>query len=193
MGAMSAKFKTTLKIIGAVCLVLFAIELLIDPISYVVNAIRIAQIRRELPAAKARWEAQGITSYTLTLRGGSMSCLALDAKLFIEQGQTVRVLTRQKPFDETLPFVIPATAEALRGCGFGEFTAPAMFKSVEQILQTIDPAYEELIVSFDDTSGIVTRYQRNAGYQHGLLSPGVGECCLGYEFSDFQPDARGTQ
>jgi hypothetical protein len=185
---MSIKFKTLLKLIGLVCLALFVIQLLFDPLSYVINVRRIEQIRRELPAAKARWEARRIASYTVTVRGGvPMSCFALDAKLFVEQEKIVHALTRKRPFDETSPFVNPVTSVEWRGCEYQKLTASAMFERVEQLLPTIDPAYEELMVSFDDTWGIVTRYQRNAGYQHGLLSLGVGECCMGYEFSDFQP------
>jgi hypothetical protein len=103
---MSAKSEAILKIIGIVCLVLFAIELLIDPISYVANGIRIEQIRRELPAAKARWKMQGVTNYTVTVSGGiPLRCIALDARLIVEQEQLARVLIRQNPFDHTSPFV----------------------------------------------------------------------------------------
>ncbi len=182
------KLRTIFKLIGLVCLVLFIIQLLFDPLSYFINVRRIEQIRRELPAAKARWAAQELTNYTVTVRGGTpMSCMAMDAKLFIERGELVRVLNRQKPFDDTSPFVNPPTSGEWHYCGYQKLTVPAMFEQVEKDLQVIDPAQEELIVSFDDTLGIVTSYHRNAGYQHGLLSPGVGECCMGYEFRDFQP------
>ncbi len=191
---MSAKSKTKLKIIGVICLVLFAIELLIDPISYVTNVIRIAQIRRELPAAKARWQAQGITNYTVNVRGGvPLKCIALDAALVVEQGQLTRVLIRQNPFDHASPFVNSVDAEAWGGCAYGELLAPAMFERIEQILQTINPATDELIVSFDETSGIVTRFTLNTSYGIGLLRPAIGDCCMGYEFRDFQPMARGAQ
>jgi hypothetical protein len=62
-----------------------------------------------------------------------------------------------------------------------------MFERVEHALQTIDPVKDELIVAFAEDSGIVTRYTLNTGYGIGLLRPAIGDCCLGYEFSDFQP------
>ena len=185
---LTAKSKTLLKILGLTFGVVLLLEILFDPLSFVGNIVKANQVRGDLPTARARWEARGITDYTIEVEGFVPLTCVYAASLTVKQGVLVNVLARSMPFDETAPW-ISVSQEKWDDpqCSYTNLLIPEIFKRVEQDLKEIDPWDAELKVAFDPEYGFITHYELNYGYGHGLLSPAISECCTRYEFRNFQP------
>ena len=166
------------------------IEFLSDTSAWIRNVNGAAEMRAELPAARARWQAQGIESYDIQVKGFVPRGGLLEAVLSVRHNRLAAVAARQNPWDESSPWVpVESQNWDLPFCSYRQLTIPGLFAMVEQDLQTADFSAEALAVSFDPVYGFVTRYDHRWGCRPGVFNPACSECCREYTFSHFRvPD-----
>lgn len=174
---------------AALILVLLILELLFDPLSLMVNVIRINRLRAELPAARVRWQSHGVSDYDIDARASIPPVCWFEATLSVRGGELNAVMAQEglHPLVSTSPKVPIKQASWDGHCPYRQFSVAQTSKTIEQSLDKIDIATEALTVSFDPEFGFVTHHEHRYGYGMGLLSPRVGDCCVEYVFSNFQP------
>lgn len=140
----------------------------------------LAQIRAELPLAKAQWAVQDIASYDVTVTGGVPLACLLEVTLQVRDGNVVAFSERAmvgQPVTQPLPDESP--------CSYQTVLISEMFKRVEERLAQVDLAETYLIVEFDPVYGFV------ADYQTGCTDRQITDCGSHFTFSDFRPVVEG--
>jgi hypothetical protein len=183
-------FKAVLKkvkTISAIISVFLMVELLFDPIALASNLMEQRRIQNDLAHARTLWQTKGLESYTIKVRGQVPAGCIYDAILTVQNGQLVSVQAR-KSFNEKVKFATVKKEQWSRGlCNYSQIGIPQAFSQVNEFLDNLQPFYQRLRIKFDPTYGFITYYQ--FGYNSvGLLTTfSLRNCCVWYEFSDFQP------
>lgn len=139
----------------------------------------LAQIRAELPLARARWASHQISSYDVGVVGGVPLACMLDVTLQVREGEVAAIIEQDVAGQRaTRPF------ESNSVCSFSGLLIPMMFEQVEESLAQIDPAEMYLLVEFDPVYGFVT------DFQIGCRSRQVSDCGSRFTFGDFRPVAE---
>jgi hypothetical protein len=161
---------------GCIVLVVFVVlECAFDPFSLLLNFVRVAKIRADLPAAQARWQSHAIVDYDIDVQILCMPSYHLDLTLAVRDGK----------FDSIL--------EAREDWGIGRFVPEdyvisQMLDQIEYEIDHIDIETYSLHVKFDDHYGYVTEHLSDC-YRMGLFSPGAGmaDCHCQYNVTGFRP------
>ncbi len=175
------------KTISAILSVFLVLELLFDPIALAGNLMEQRRSQNDLAHARTLWEAKGLKSYTIRVRGQVPAGCIYDAILTVQNGELVNVQAR-KSFNEKAKFATVKKQQwGNARCNYTQIGIPQAFSQANEFLENIQPFYQRLRIKFDPTYGFITHYQ--FGYHSiGVLTTfSRHKCCPWYEFSDFQP------
>jgi hypothetical protein len=147
-------------VIGGSLLCLVLLFMLLDPLPILSDLIRTARLRRELPAARDRWEAGNLASYRVSIRGAIPLACLLDGELTVRDGRLAQVLMRENALVTDAPLRAVEPAKWINaGCSFEELTVEAMFERVENNLNRAALFGAPLSVEFDAATGYITEYR----------------------------------
>ncbi len=190
------KTSTSLKLFRIGCALLLisfcvlgSMELLFDPLGWILNIQSTEKLRTEVPAAQDRWQSYGIKNYVVDVQGfASLSCI-MDITLVVRDDQLTEVRARKISLDKSLPKIsVPPSKWDQPFCSYRNLLIPAMFDQVKKDLARIDTASEAVNVSFDPAYGFVQSYRHYPSYRFGLLSPVASpNGNAWYEYSQFRP------
>jgi hypothetical protein len=139
----------------------------------------LAQIRAELPLARARWESHHVNSYDMDVTGSIPLACLFDVTLQVREGELATVIEEDRAGQLTT-----GSFEANALCPFQALLVTAMFQQVEESLVQIDPAEMYLLVEFDPVYGFVT------DFQIGCRNRPVSDCGRRFTFKGFRPVAE---
>jgi hypothetical protein len=166
-------------------------EVLVDPVSRLVNAWTVANLRRELPQARARWESAGLADYQVDVRGAvPLGCLVA-VRLVTRQGRLAEI--QELPLDPGAtpqalwttpvpPESLASATPAPMGCNYPEYTIPQTF---DTLARELDQFGGQIKIIFDPQYGYITHWEENSNYGVGLLNNDWSECCVRFDYSNF--------
>ena len=187
---MTQKKLCTIGIIAFIAL-LIGIQVLYDPISSARHALTVSRVRRELPEARAKWEASGITDYTFDIVGNARSICRPSAIVEVRGGEVVKVET--KDFTQanspavSLPpdkWADPDWGEEAFLCNYYRFTMPEFFDIIDETLISYPKSITQ--AEFDPVYGFLAKFRFGIYIGYGLARPKLNNCCNEYEIQNFQ-------
>jgi hypothetical protein len=190
----SRKFRTLSVLIVAGILIgsLAIVEVLFDPLSWLLQMDTADSIYADLLAAKERWQSQEVTEYTIDVEGFiPLSCM-VNATLTVRDSQLVAVedhgsLLRESADQNGEGIPIEPERWDAPFCSYRDLLVPEMYARVEQDLNRIDWSQDKLEVSFEAKYGYVTGYQYDCCYRQGILNTNCSDCNFWFSFSNFEP------
>lgn len=170
-------------LIWGVTLVSCFIELQFTPLRNTLARVEFNQIRSELPQAKARWEATGITSYDVGVWMFSASCIQ-DVSLKVRGSELSEVIMMTRSRWDAIPSPVALVERESwpdqdGWCAYNNVLVPQMFDTVEKALEELKPEESDLSVTFDEQYGFVGYYRR--------VCRAVSHCVTEIHLEDFQP------
>ena len=167
------------------------IQVLYDPISSVRHSLMVSNVRVELPQARAKWDAAGITDYTFEIQGDARSICQPSAMIEVMNNSVVKVEAKDFMSDDSpvqlLPpeqWADPDWGEEVFLCSYFHFTMPQFFELVEQTLQSYPTSIMQ--AEFDEEHGFVSDFSFGIYVGYGLLRPGISNCCNEFQIRNFQ-------
>jgi uncharacterized protein DUF6174 len=161
------------------------IQILLDPLSSLLNFSEYIKARVALPGARAKWEEQNFAHYSFDIAVRSSTCI-LDARVEVRNGQVAQVnpidsFGHGEVLDEPLPPTGWATSNPyLFICDYTNFTMPKFFDELGQSLQSITR------ISFDSKYGFVSSVRFGTPGGQGLFGSKISDCCSNFEIQNFQ-------
>ena len=166
------------------------IQVLYNPISSFKHSLLVSSVRSELPQARAKWEALGITNYTFEIVGDARSLCQPSAIVEVRNDEVVKVETKNFESDspsKLLPLDAwsdPDWGEEVFLCSYFHFTMPQFFDLVGQTLQNYPSSI--MHADFDPEYGFVTDFKFGIYVGYGLLKPEIENCCNEFSIKNFQ-------
>ena len=187
---MTQKKLRTIGIIAFIAL-LIGVQVLYDPLSSARHALLVSSVRTELPEARAKWEAAGITEYTFEIVGDGRSICQPSAIVEVRSGEVVKVET--KDFASNSPVQVlppdkwadPDWGEEVFLCSYYHFTMPQVFDLVEETLRNFPSSIKQ--ADFDPQYGFVSDFNFGIYVGYGLARPKLSNCCNVFQVRNFQP------
>jgi hypothetical protein len=175
-------------VVGILIGVFVIAEVLLDPLSWLMNVNAVASIREDLAAAEERWQSRGVVGYTIEVEGFVPLVCMINATLTVREGELVAVEQRGVPGGETLEgeWLEPEYWDTPL-CSYRELLISEMYARIERELDRTDWSQDRLRVSFDPEYGYVTEYRYGGCYRRGLLNPICSDSSIWYSFSNFEP------
>ena len=175
--------------IGIIAL-LIGIQILYNPISSAKHAMTVSRVRTELPDARARWEALGITDYRFEIQGDARSICKPSAIVEVRSGEVVKVET--KDFTSASPSRLlpidqwsdPDWGEEVFLCSYFHFSMPQFFDLIDGTLRNYSSSIMQ--VEFDPQYGFVSNFKFGIYVGYGLARPKLSNCCNEFEVQNFQ-------
>jgi len=186
----SSKFR----VIGIISIIILLfgilIQILYDPISSARHALLVSSVRTELPDARAKWDATGITDYTFEIVGDGRSICQPSAIVEVRGGEVVKVET--KDFASNSPAQLlpldkwadPDWGEEVFLCSYFHFTMPQFFDLVDETLQNYPSSIMQ--AEFNPQYGFVSHFNFGIYVGYGLARPKLSNCCNVFEIRNFQ-------
>jgi hypothetical protein len=178
-------------IIVVVMLVGLVIQVLYDPISSVRHSVMVSNVRAELPQARAKWDAAGITDYTFEIQGIAPLICQPAAMIEVSNNSVVKVEAKNPLLNDSPAQILPPEkwadpdwGEEVFLCSYYHFTMQKIFDLVEVTLQNYPASIMQ--AEFDPEYGFVTKFEYGLYVGNGLLRPKVSECCRRLEIKNFQ-------
>lgn len=176
-------------IAGVVLLIL--IQILYDPISSAQHSLEVSNTRKEIPLARAKWDAFGITDYTFEIIGDGRSICQPSARVEVQNETVVNVELMDFAAETSTPQILPPEqwvnpdwGNEVFLCNYKNFTMTKIFELVEQTLQNFPTSI--LQADFDPEYGYVTSFEYGIYVGHGLARPKLSNCCNVFEIQNFQ-------
>lgn len=171
-------------------LLVILIRVLYDPISSIQHSLNVVGVRKQLPQARAKWDALEITGYTFEIIGNARSICQPSARIEVENDVVVQVeimdVTPQiLPPDQ---WTDPDWGNEVFLCNYNNFTFTKVFELVEQTLQNFPSSV--LQAEFDGQYGFVTSFEYGIYVGKGLAQPQVSNCCNIFRIQNFRPSTR---
>lgn len=168
------------------------IQVLYNPISSAKHSLTISRVRAELPQARVKWDAQGITDYTFEIQGDARSICQPSAVIEVRNNVVVKVETKDFASDDSLAQLLPPEkwadpdwGEEVFLCSYVHFTMPQIFDLLEETLQNYPSSVMQ--ADFDPDYGFLTNFSYGIYVGYGLLRPQISECCNVLSIKNFQP------
>ena len=179
--------------IGIVILLLgIAVQVLYDPISSAKHSLMVSNVRAELPQARAKWDASGITDYTFEIQGDARSICQPSAMIEVRNNVVVRVETKDFSSVDSPAQLLPPEqwadpdwGEEVFLCSYFHFTMPQIFDLLDETLQNYPSSIMQ--ADFDSQYGFVTNFRFGIYAGYGLLRPRLDNCCNEFSIQNFQP------
>ena len=171
---------------------LLIVEILFDPLSWLINMDAASSIGADLLVAKEQWQSQGIVEYRIDVQGYVPLDCIINATLTVREDQLLAVEDHGGPLAETAGYTTRRgiSIEPERWdtpCPYRDMLVPQMYARIEREVNRIDWSRERLEVSFDPEYGYVTKYRYDGYYQRGILNPVCSDCNVWFSFSNFEP------
>jgi len=172
-----------------IIILLIGIQILYDPILSAKHALTVSRVRTELPDARARWDATGITDYTFEIVGDARSICQPSAVIEVRSGEVVMVETKDFTGDspsQILPhdkWADPDWGEEVFLCSYFHFTMPHIFDMVDETLRNFPSSI--MHTSFDPQYGFVSKFSSGIYVGYGLARPKLSNCCNTFEIQNF--------
>jgi hypothetical protein len=168
------------------------IQVLYDPVSSARHALMVSNVRAELPQARAKWDAAGITDYTFEIQGDARSICQPSAIIEVRNNIVVKVETKDFTSADSPAQILPPDrwadpdwGEEVFLCSYFHFTMPQVFDLVEQTLQSYPSSIMQ--AEFDPEYGFVSGFRFGIYVGYGLLKPRLSDCCNDLVIKNFQP------
>ncbi|HSO11217.1 MAG TPA: DUF6174 domain-containing protein [Anaerolineales bacterium] len=168
------------------------IQILYDPISSIKHSRLVSRTRAELPRARAKWEASGITDYTFEIQGNARSICQPSAVIEVRGNVVVRVETRDFTSDDSPAQILPPDkwadpdwGEEVFLCSYTHFTMPQIFDLIDETLRNFPSSI--MYADFDSEYGFPSKFSFGIYAGYGLLRPKLGNCCHEFQIRNFQP------
>jgi hypothetical protein len=185
----------TPRIAKAAAIILFIgilIQVLYDPISSAKHSLEVSGVRTELPQARAKWEAFGITDYRFDIQGNARSICQPSAIIEVKNDVIVKVETRDFSSKNSRAQLLPPEKWADPGwgdevflCNYARFTMTQIFDLLDNTLQNYPSSV--MRAEFDPEYGFLADFSYGIHVGYGLLKPQVGDCCNILSIKNFQP------
>jgi hypothetical protein len=183
------KFSTSynIKMTGILLVVGILIEVLYDPISSAKHSLNIMGLQKQLPLARAQWEALGIRDYTFEIEGNGRSICEPSAVIEVRNDAVVRVQTKDAPARSLPPekWSDPGWGDEVFLCNYNHFTMTRFFDLVDNTLQDFPSSI--LQADFDPQYGFLTDFNFGIYVGYGLLRPQISDCCNIFRIRNFKP------
>ena len=154
---------------------LLLVEILFDPLSWLMNMDAAASISADLLVARKQWRSQGIAEYKIDVQGSVPLVCIINATLTVREGQLLAVEDHGSQLEEMTGYTTRGISiEPERGdtpCPYRDLLVPQMYAQIEREVNRIDWSQERLEVSFDPEYGYVTEYRYDGYYRRGILNP----------------------
>jgi hypothetical protein len=148
-------------------------EFQFSPIATVANFVEVSSIKRQLPQAKARWEAKGISNYSVEIDADIPFCW-FDVIINVRDNVVASVIERDAPWKDLDMCRNAMDPSRLR--------IPQFLDKVEREVGALDWLEDALAIDFDPDFGYVTYYRSSCSYR----THSIGDCILVYKFTNFQ-------
>ena len=164
---------------------LIILQILFDPLSTLLNLSENFQARVGLPAAREKWEAQGITNYSFRLNVLLPQELPNKMRVEVRNGAVVQIypillesnVLEGKPLP---PTAWTSSTTHVFFSNYTNFTIPRLLIEVEQSLSQVSQ------ISIDPKYGFISSVRFGKPNDWGLLTPKVSHCCSSFEIQNFQ-------
>ncbi|MEK6751406.1 MAG: hypothetical protein AABZ00_03990 [Chloroflexota bacterium] len=183
------------KITAVILLVGILIQVLYDPISSARHSLEVSSVRDQLPQARAKWEALGITDYAFEIIGDARSICQPSARIEVKGDVVVKVETKDFSSEDSTPQILfpnkwtdPDWGNEVFLCNYNHFTLTKTFELVEQTLQNFPSSI--LQADFDPVYGFVASFKYGIYTGYGLLRPQINDCCNVFRIQNFQQSTR---
>ena len=168
------------------------IQVLYDPISSIKHSRGIASTRAELPQARAKWDALGITDYTFEIQGDARSVCQPSAMIEVRNNSVVKVEAKDYLSDDSPAQILPPEqwsdpdwGEEVFLCSYFHFTMPQIFDLLDETLQNYPSSI--MYAEFDPQYGFVVDFSFGIYVGYGLFRPKLSNCCNEFHIQNFQP------
>jgi len=186
----SSKFR----VIGIISIIILffgiLIQILYDPISSARHHLGIANLRTELPEARAKWDALGITNYSFEIVGDARSICKPSAIVEVRENEVVKVETMDFAGDSSPQLLSmdkwadPDWGEEVFLCSYFHFTMPQFFDLIDETLRNYPSSIMQ--AEFDPQYGFVSHFKFGIYVGYGLARPKLSNCCNEFEIRNFQ-------
>jgi len=153
--------------------------------------LTVSRTRTELPEARAKWDASGITDYTFEIVGNARSICRPSAIVEVRSGEVVKVETKDFAQADSPAISLPSDkwadpdwGEEAFLCNYYRFTMPEFLNIVEETLQSYPEAITQ--AEFDPTYGFPSKFRFGIYVGYGLARPKLDNCCNEYEIQNFR-------
>jgi len=170
-------------IVKAIFIILLAgivIQILFDPLSNFFLLGESLQARIGLPAARKKWESQGITHYTFDIQGYIPLVCIFGGNIEVQDETIVRISERSD--DQLSPGLKTLIDPPL--CNYQIYTMPLLFDELERWLRKSPFSISQ--ISFDPQYGFISSFGFGNCDGRGLLNPVVSDCNGGFTIENFQ-------
>jgi len=180
------------KLIGVVLLIGILIQILYDPISSAKHSLKVFNVRNQLPRARAKWEALGITDYTFEIQGNGRTICEPSAIIEVKNDMVVRVETRDFSSRNSPSLLLspekwadPGWGDEVFLCNYAHFTMTQIFDLLDSTLQDFPSSI--MRADFDPEYGFLTDFSFGIYVGYGLLRSQISDCCNVFSIKNFQP------
>lgn len=168
------------------------LQILYDPISSAKHSLEVSSTRNQLPQARTKWEALGITDYTFEITGSARSICQPSARVEVKNDVVVKVETMDFTSENPTPMSLqsdkwsdPDWGNEVFLCNYNHFTVTQIFELAVQTLQNFQSSIMQ--TDFDPEYGYVTNFRYGIYVGYGLLRPQISDCCSEFRIQNFQP------
>jgi hypothetical protein len=166
-------------------LLIIIFQVLFDPLSTVEHLGERLQARIYLPAAREKWESQGISHYIFDIQGYVPLLCMFGGRIEVKDRVVIPGLISDVDTDP-----IAGLSPGFSGlknpplCNDQNYTMPLLFDEIERWLK--DSPLSITQISFDPQYGFISSFKFGNPGGRGLLNPIVSDCCGGFAIENFQ-------
>ena len=160
-------------------------QFLFDPLSSLLYLGERLQARIYLPAARKKWESQGIKHYKFDIKGYFPLVCIFGGSIEVKDGVIIPGPRSDANTDlnaQLLPGFSDKKDPPL--CNYENYTIPLLFDETERWLMHSPASITQ--ISFDSQYGFISSFGFGRPGGQGWLSPSVSDCCGGFTIEKFQ-------